>query len=631
MLNLDLELQKICEKCGLWVNKKEDENYYEFLNAFQEVWGQIPDEEPIAFYGFGAAFNHMYNRVENNPKNVVCIIENFYCRFSDLDIPIIATEQMSQYKFNKIILTGFAERYQMRRDIAAYDSSIEIIDIYEILEKRGRRYDEVFCERTIDGFYLDYLDLESARINYEKSSGPEEARKNLKLLIQAYLQYRDFVYANFYIEEYIDRRYDDSHSFARLKIELARFFEDVKEKIKVMPGKNVFTFVLDALSFDASKRMPFLEKLSENSLSFCNAFSSGFNTRSFTYSLLTGKSYVEDEIYKIDKLKKEDSGFLLETAASGCKVKHISTGYFIFLCKINDYKAYGTIQPILYWNLLTEILSEPGDCVYFIHSMESHKPYYSGHPSKALLHYTSEYRSGACTPKFEGTPEEISRQRYEHVECLKQDVYQYVDRQLEFYLGFLNLDKDAVIIASDHLEDYALTKALDLPFTLDMQKVSLIIHSNTAKTGVYEDIYSTINMSSLLRQLIRGEKELKISRIDYARQEQCPFYGKNLKREDFSINAYGYVNFVTNTEKYIFYLDGSERYYLLPDFKNNLIEDERYRQRIDYFRSQINIDTRDVWRFMFKKYPQLLKIHEDRAEELLNEDKNPKRLLSCSS
>ena len=48
------------------------------------------------------------------------------------------------------------------------------------------------------------------------------------------------------------------------------------------------------------------------------------------------------------------------------------------------------------------------------------------------------------------------------------------------------------------------------------------------------------------------------------------------------------------------------------------------------YSSQINIDTRDIWEFMFDKYPHILEAHADRVEEFLSEDKNLRRLIANS-
>jgi len=62
--------------------------------------------------------------------------------------------------------------------------------------------------------------------------------------------------------------------------------------------------------------------------------------------------------------------------------------------------------------------------------------------------------------------------------------------------------------------------------------------------------------------------------------------------------------------------------------ETNLIDEERYRERIDYFRSQVDIDTRDVWMYMFKKHPHMLDFHRERVGEFLNENLDPKRLIA---
>ena len=284
------------------------------------------------------------------------------------------------------------------------------------------------------------------------------------------------------------------------------------------------------------------------------------------------------------------------------------------------------IQPLLNWALLMEAAREPADCVYFIHNLETHIPFLSGNPTVPLIALEPEFFK-----KFR-CPGEVPTETLEQVKKLRKDALEYVDRQLEFCLSLLPLDKDDVIITADHGQNGSFLRATGIPYTQEQMKVPFIIHSKSVKPGVYEKIYSAIEMPKLLRQLIGGAKELKIDSLEYAQAEMEPAYGRALEFNVGNILS-GCIALFTESERYMFFLNGMEwngmewngmeQFSLLSDPGTELINDERYKERIDYFRSQIDIDTREVWRFMFEKYPHLRAFHKDNAEAFLNENKNP--------
>jgi hypothetical protein len=266
-----------------------------------------------------------------------------------------------------------------------------------------------------------------------------------------------------------------------------------------------------------------------------------------------------------------------------------------------------------------------------VHNLwETHEPYLSGNPSESL----SNLEEAVEIMLY---PDEKTEGQAKHIWSLREDGLEYTGQQLEFCLSFFDCESDSIIITSDHVARAPrFLDKLGIKATEDMFRVPLIIRSKALSSFVYEDVYSTIDMPNLLRQLINCDTDnntnLSITSIDYARQELEPRYNRDIMNYSKTQTSYrrhkGCIVLTTNNERYTFFLDGYETYHLVEDLEKNLIEDERYRERIDYFRSQIDIDTRDVWKSMFQMYPHLLEYHKEKVEEYLNEDKNPKKHIS---
>ena len=620
MFSFDVELRVICAKYGIFP-EDNDTLSNDYLAAFIEAWNQIPNTMPIAFYGLGDGFKHICARVDICSKNIVCIVENdsIESLFNDV-VPVVPLSNIGAYKFEKIILTGFASKDQMRQDIEGLNTEIEIIDIYDILEKQGRLCLIPFFEPC----HYRYIAMEKMRQKYKSSANREEAQKNLRLLIQLYIECRDFISADIYIQEYIEHKFEDSYSLEALRDELQSLLARIGDTIRSQKNRNVFVFVIDQLSQDRAMRIPFIKAFSKDSLMFTNAFSSAIFTRGSIFSFLTGKQYVDDGLYKLDDISREDSEFLAEMHARGIKVKYLSPAWLSYVEKLKTdviSSATSEVISLLYWNLLMDVTVETEDCIYFIHSLhETHAPFHSGNTSRVLLD------AGEMDLYF-NYPEKAPPGYFEEMELLIGEAMNYVGKQLEFYFSYIGIDKNTVIITSDHDSRDFPEIFLGIPITRDMKKIPLIVHSEHVSSGTYDEIYCNIDLQNIIRHLIYDRGKLVVKKMEYVRQEYEPFYNKALK-----LNAkekpwiYGKIIFITDTDRYEFHLAGSESYYLLSGEAGNLIADERYKERIDFFRSKIKIDTRDMWKFLFEKYPRLLEVHKDRVEEFLSENKNPNAL-----
>ena len=609
MYDFNTELQRICKKYGLSVNDENVVDFYTlFIETFIEQWNLIHDSEPIAFYGAGLSFEHMSKSVNVRRKNVACIIENFESITWTHGIPVVKIDDINNYKFTKVILTGYTQRYEMKVDIHNYNANIEIIDIYEIMMKKGHKLDKPFL--LLRNKY--YYDLQAARLRYKNSPKNEIAQNNLKVLIQMYLEYRDFICADLYIKEYIERRFDNYDLLKSLRGELKLLLGKIKNALHDRKNKCIVVVIADGLSFGMSKKLPLLNKLSEGGLVFSNAFSPVYYTRPATYCYLTGGYYLKDELYQRENIGAKDSCFLTEMSLLGIKVKHISPHSFHY---IEDIKLKGNpsteIMTLQFWSLMTDMAIETADTIYFVHCMETHTPFLSGDTDVELL------TDDELLKKDELDLDDVVV--LPRMKQLKEDAIGYLNNQMEMYISMLPLEKDTIIVTSDHQENTHFSRLFGQPFSIDMEKVVLIIHSPLVPFGRHNDIYSTIHITKLVSQIAKGEI-IELEKMDYVRQEIEPFYNKNLKKShEFSARyKYGKVAFTTSVDRYVFYLNGDEEYYLLPDLETNLIEKEEHSVRIQYFRNQVQLDPMSVWKFMFKRRPHLKELHKDIYKGLLS-------------
>ena len=66
--------------------------------------------------------------------------------------------------------------------------------------------------------------------------------------------------------------------------------------------------------------------------------------------------------------------------------------------------------------------------------------------------------------------------------------------------------------------------------------------------------------------------------------------------------------FRTKTEKYVVYYDGTEEFYILPNEEQNLINDIKYKERIEEIKKKINNKLPNFEEDRFKYAREIFKI-----------------------
>ena len=615
MIDYDRELISICSRAGLSIESGRGD-YDCFVDTFQKIWDGIPDSTPIAFFGRGLAFSHICKAIDVRSKNVVCVIENVKPRFyNDDGIPVTNTDNISDYCFSKVILLSFYHREYMKEELKAYKGEVEIIDVYDILAKEGKNYDKPFFRSA----QKDYYDLERLRDAYICSKDTERAGDCLKSLISAYLECRDFLTANIYIDEYLHLGYESGESLRELQFELKALINRIGLRIRSKPNKNIIVFIADAMSYDMSKKAPFLEKLGKSSLVFSNAYSAGFHTIAGVYSMLTGMYHVRDGNFRLDDVTTDDSKFLSKARDFGYKVKYFVPNRDLGRLGIRVGKNFQTeLVTTLLWALFKEMANDVEDCVYFIHNLlETHYPFLSGYSGEKLI--SVEEIAEVINDAGVLSKPELSNK----VIRMRNSSLKYWNDQMTYAFQIIDCDDNDIIITSDHGE-FSLF-FLKLGFMVnDMNRIPMIIKSKHAARGEYGSLFSNLEMASILMNLMQNQK-LEFDALPYVRTEIEPAYNNKLALvKDLHWHLYyGQTRLESDDDVYIFCYNGDEGYFIKPNLENNLIAEDGHKERISYYRSQLNLDTREIWKAMFDKYPVLKKKHDANLEKFLQKNLCP--------
>ena len=616
MIDWDSELESICRRAGLSIDSSQDDCDC-FIDTFRRVWDGIPDSTPIAFFGRGRAFASICKAIDVRSKNVVCVIENHKLTTADdIIIPVTNIANINDYCFSKVIILSHSYRENMKEELRAHKGEVEIIDVYDILARKGKFYDKPFFKTV----RKDYYDLERLRDAYINSKDTDRAGDSLKSLISAYLECRDFLSANIYIEEYVQQGFESGESFRELQHELKAFLNRIGSTIRNKQNKNIIVFIADAMSYDMAKKTPFLEHFGKSGMVFSNAYSAGFFTKAAIFSILTGKLHVRDGNFRLDGITPSESVFLAKACEHGFKVKYFAPSYLNARLSIRKESNFKTeLITTLLWALYKEMANQDGDCVYFIHSIqETHMPYACGNADEKLIDVFVLPNVINDVKPF------LDYELTNRVIRLKNSSLRYWNDQTAFAINLIERVSDDIIITSDHGEPVSLWEKMGINVNADMEKITMIIRSKHAARGEYAKLFSNPEMSSILVKLMQNEK-LVFDALPYVRTEIEPAYNRNLTlQKNMHRNIYfGQTRLISEDDVYIFCYNGDEGYYIKPDLETNLIADDAHKERIAYYRSQLNLDTREIWKAMFNKYPVLKKIHEANSDVFLRKNLCP--------
>lgn len=404
------------------------------------------------------------------------------------------------------------------------------------------------------------------------------------------------------VQTYISLLAKEDMRYGSIGREINNLLDLVKSFIMKKKQKDIIIYWLDAIRYGDELDMSYLQGIMKKSVVFENAYAYVANTHPMLRAMFLGKKDIEDYVYDVKKITRENSALISFLENEGYNLKIVS-GYFndAFPAKyvseqfLTDWYVPGSM---VLWDMLSNMIRSEQRTVYVIHVMDAHNPYLS------------------CG---------MNDNNYKSKNARYQLAKKELDRQLSFYDSFVG-DNVCRIYMSDHGRD-----------EIDRHHVLLNVFHRDLKPRRVEKFFTFLNFNKLLYQLIKNgqikEQEItgdyvEIGCLDRYSYRQLNHFFKN--KEALSTQFFGYMGIVDKSYIYIRYTTGKEwmqkiedvslyKPFLFYDAPNDICEPKQllhYRKLVGKFPDNLLEDNYfEYTRYLYKLYDNISK-HNDMSKRI---------------
>lgn len=552
------------------------QNKIRIENLIVELFQEKLLNKKVAIWGGGWHTYHLLNALGNN-----CNIEYIFDKKPEntkkfhYGIKVIPPEQGIE-EVDVVIISSFCSRRDIELEIINEYEDVFFIDLYDYFSQYG-----IVCNAEYYKWaYVSYDDIVVDRVRYQKSKDVND----LKRLIGDFIAIRDFKNAFCYIEELLQ---NDLEEYKRYK----KFEDAVKEILNQIDCKDsIIINWIDALRYDEVDNMPFLTEIAKESVVFDNAYTPVNYTSGSLKTIINGKRYIDEHLYGDDSRMFQEGELVSYLCKKGYELKILSghwqeeiIGYNI---KILDYhKRYGgdTIPvSLLQWEAMLEATHSHKKAIIIHMCAETHYPYKS-----ALLNSMKTFREPDIFLSFKNSQQK---------ELMKQvrASQKYLDEQLEYYNQFYGRDA-IVIFMSDHGQFRN-----DKPMCLEAWfHIMFMIKSKKYCAERINGIMCLTEFKNIMNSILETQP-LKNCTSEYALLQTDDPYSETFWRTILGSKSKDYILayiqkriIITPYDLYMRLKTGQE-FYLRKDSDKNLIDDERYIERIEELKEKCGDNFIDV-------------------------------------
>lgn len=350
-------------------------------------------------------------------------------------------------------------------------------------------------EKSIDGSALILYEYYYQKQRFLHSLCDKDKRRFTEKLFFLAICMRNFLDA-----EKILNTMSDATEFKLFWDELQQLFVRVREILSSKQEKNIIIYWLDALAYDESKDMKYLQSRRMHSVHFSNAYAETPLTNPVCRSMFCQLRQVDDLGYNTKEINFQNSPLLRDITAQGYEFSVVSA----YLGRLFDSKNNHCVgvtkedsASAVFWNLLDQILQSRQKTVYLAHAfVELHDPNLS-----------------VRRERFES--------QFQYKEASRKKQRKELDEQLRFYDEWLG-DGFYRIYMSDH--------GFGSDNRMRMHVHFQIYHSSWQSREI-EKLFCFLDFTSLMHLLLIGKKiDDSICNREYVPVQDVDHYNqKNLK------------------------------------------------------------------------------------------------------
>lgn len=536
----------------------------------QVIWNLIfslPEHSKVIIRGGGVHTEQLFTVIRQKFSykefSVVAIVDNGLCGDKIDNSVVISQEEASKLEYDTVILSSFSHSKEMAKDYEFM--SVNVFDLYEEFIKRG-------ILLTAPFYYYKKKNYEIA-LYYISQYKKEKSKKNLEWVIDAVLEVKDFLAAQYYIKEYIKNGYDILNIYYNLLNDLKTLFENIRNVLLKRNGKDIVMFWIDAVPYMQLKWLNYVYNKKETSCFFENVYTVTPYTRPTMHTLLQGNMIIDDYEKCIPEIDETNSEVIQDLQNAGYDylyvgyngTNNISPKYRMENSDLDHEYAKMISACTIYWEMLCELVQCKNPVLCMVHSaVETHEPYIS-----LSLDDTRSYQISEILEKGQN-----------------KQTYQYLDKQLEFYSSFLGEDMTKIYM-SDHgnIIDWNKWK-----FTEQRIKTFFLIEGKKINPRYIRDIFSYKNFKHIVKWLLcNSMNDLQTALSDFAMVQEVdtwdPHAVANYIKKGNKESGMSFRGVVTKNDKYFRIGNGNEFYFILSaEGKENISEIKENLQRVEELR-----------------------------------------------
>lgn len=569
---------------GMMAESYIRELFLEFKRKNRKVLCLTNKKEDIAYFSFLA------KHIGGNIEFKVFIKESAY----------EALDTMNLKEYDEVYAISLQYAYIVHR---CQRRGIRCRSIYLDMKRKGllferecyricnpdKDFSNGFNGRTdIEGLQIEHFSLKQY-LDFECSA--EERLFYLRNIYFLSLCMKDFLNASKYISQIMELDITDECKVKCVKSwqEIQGLLNQIKQVLKHRKQKDIIMNWMDAVGYEETENMSFLNSCRHRGINFTNAFTAMPFTHATYQTIFRGTLPLSDYF---NKEKISDGKLIKGVEKYGYQFKIIS-GYMNWFETAYEseiwYNLGASCSEILWGELICLLNTDEPAFILGHLLLEGHHPH---------------FYSDMISDDFVAGKSRIYRAR------------EQMDKQLEYYTDFLS-NESIIIYMSDHGTKETL---------LSRNHTNLIITGRDIEHKDVDGMFSYVKFSDMVLQLIQNEGTIKEDELtdDRVRLEYMDFYNGEMiydlirQKKMLHIFPYlGYQGIVTKDYIYAKYNIGKEVLYrrdniVMADIEYFTLENEiEENELLPYFRGKL-IDTTKVYEdkhFMYSKY--LRKVYDN--------------------
>ncbi len=449
----------------------------------------------VAVYCYGYHTQMLMTDFVGELRDLVCIIDNGNVK-EDSDFRIIKDGDIEEYELDGIIISSFKLMDEIKQGLYENHSSVDVLDMYEELEKRGIPLEHDFFYA---GPYQVYSKINTLNQKIEESGSLEL----LKQLLKEYVGIKDFRLAGEVARRIYKLTGDDPDK------EICGMIDDLYEaeldQLACSGKDNILLLCLDGM-----RRIDFLDGKMDKTYGYLKDRSSIF-TNAYSYSTMTYESLVpvfeensdqRTEYYLREEVPSKDCCFIKKALEEKRPVAIYGDGnHYIYDGSIKYSGNSQTVTEKL-WDFVIDIEGVDNG-IFYLHEMyESHYSFANPYTKRTIV-------SQGSAMLFDLLPQNSGHLRTDY-KSQQEDALRYLDDTLAPFIKVLPCK---MVLFADH-GNLILENGTELKDVKEQQlhagddwiRIPLVIKADCVKPGVDDGLISLMSLNDIVLSIMSGKE-----------------------------------------------------------------------------------------------------------------------------